>query len=326
MIKLIPCKKCPNCGFYHDLTVTTCDECGESIRDVPAIMTDVKDIPGTKFGQIEIDAPLTVFVQKCPRCGALNFTSAPNEPVKRCYNCYKVSVASIVPTKYINEKSENADECAVEKSDRLTEIKKIEESQNDPNMGVEDIDDDDDDDGDNEVALWAGILKENIEKSVGSRSQDTKTSTVASKNTIQQPLTKTEDDIEDEDDEVDWSGLTGKKDEPKLSSIQKSRTTITLTAITYDQISFSIEADGRQYMLGRSANQKEFLDKDGRVGNEHCYIFYRDGYWYVRDNHSANGTAVNSRDIGLNGEHILNDGDELKLGHHPDSMAFRITI
>lgn len=79
-------------------------------------------------------------------------------------------------------------------------------------------------------------------------------------------------------------------------------------------------------MLGRSANQGAFLSQDGRVGNEHCYLFFRNGNWFVRDNNSKNGTAVNSRDIGLNGECMLSDGDELKLGHHPDSVAFRISI
>lgn len=79
-------------------------------------------------------------------------------------------------------------------------------------------------------------------------------------------------------------------------------------------------------MLGRSAGQGNFLAQDGRVSNEHCLLIYRDGSWFVRDNHSSNGTAVNSRDIGLNGECVLNSGDELKLGHHPDSMAFRVTL
>ena len=81
-----------------------------------------------------------------------------------------------------------------------------------------------------------------------------------------------------------------------------------------------------QYMLGRSAEQSAFLENDHRVSNRHCYLSYKNGAWYVKDNHSSNGTAVNSRDIGLNGESRLNDGDELKLGHHPDSMAFKVMI
>ena len=95
----------------------------------------------------------------------------------------------------------------------------------------------------------------------------------------------------------------------------------------YGKLTFTVKADsGAQYMLGRSANQSSFLASDKRVGNEHCYLYFKDGFWYVKDNHSANGTAVNSKDIGLNGEARLNNGDELILGHNSDSMAFKISF
>ena len=61
---------------------------------------------------------------------------------------------------------------------------------------------------------------------------------------------------------------------------------ITLTAKEYGDLSFSITSDKEKYMLGRSANQSEFLAQDRRVGNEHCYLFYQDGYWLVKDNNS----------------------------------------
>ena len=117
---------------------------------------------------------------------------------------------------------------------------------------------------------------------------------------------------DDEDEIVDWP----------IDSNE-----IILTALRYGNHSFTIDAKlSSQYLLGRSAHQSDFLSNDRRVGNEHCSISFKNGYWYVKDNHSANGTAVNSLDIGLDGEHILNDGDELKLGHNHDSMAFRVTI
>ena len=120
--------------------------------------------------------------------------------------------------------------------------------------------------------------------------------------------------------------ILGVEDHPQSSSIEE-KASITLTAITYGQFAFTVKAsDGKPYLLGRSANQHEFLKHDLRVGNEHCYLVFKNGFWYVIDNHSSNGTAVNSQDIGLDGERILNNGDELKLGHHSDSMAFRITI
>lgn len=145
----------------------------------------------------------------------------------------------------------------------------------------------------------------------------------------------------DDSDDIQWQSIleniknvvstTPEKQETitdpsqKLSSAS-SKKSITLTAIRYGSLSFTVDAGQGSYMLGRSANQGSFLMQDGRVGNEHCCLLYKNGTWYVKDNNSKNGTAVNARNIGLNGEYRLSDGDELKLGHHSDSMAFRITI
>jgi len=107
----------------------------------------------------------------------------------------------------------------------------------------------------------------------------------------------------------------------------RPRSEITLSVIGYGDRSFTIKADlDSPYLLGRSANQGDLLANDLRVGNEHCYLLFRSNEWFVRDNHSANGTAVNSEDIGYNGERVLRDGDILKLGHHSDSISFRIKI
>ena len=38
------------------------------------------------------------------------------------------------------------------------------------------------------------------------------------------------------------------------------------------------------------------------------------------------GTAVNRRFLDPGGEQVLRDGDELTLGHHAASMAFRVQI
>ena len=102
---------------------------------------------------------------------------------------------------------------------------------------------------------------------------------------------------------------------------------MTLTAVTYGKCVFTVSSDMEEdYLLGRNANQRDFLANDIRVGNKHCYLKFKDGAWYVRDNDSSNGTAINSVDIGLGGERVLRDGDVLKLGHHSDSMAFRVSI
>lgn len=103
---------------------------------------------------------------------------------------------------------------------------------------------------------------------------------------------------------------------------------LTLTAIRYGRLSFTLHAAQRDlpFLLGRSAGYGDFLSQDIRVSNEHCYLAFQGGGWVVIDNHSANGTAVNKRFLDYNGQQALHDGDELMLGHHPDSMAFRISI
>lgn len=318
----IPCKKCKSCGFYHDLSVMTCDECGTDLQKTPAFLIETEDIPGEQYG--EIDEAGTVFVQKCSACGALNFTADKNSPVKVCHNCHKTRVAAIEPVEY-KESLDNVhtDDDLKEEDDAVSADETV--AQAGVNAGTTKVlfDDDDDDDS----VQWQGILG-NIRKSVGGADPSIvrKAETKPQAENPPPPL----DDDKDEDDEEevsDWSGILGGKPAPKKVAATPYKPAITLTAIRYGRLSFTIEAKpNEEYMLGRSANQSEFLCSDGRVGNEHCYLYFKSGSWYVKDNHSSNGTAVNSRDLGLNGESKLNDGDELKLGHHPDSMAFRITI
>lgn len=323
----IPCKKCKSCGFYHDLSVTTCDECGTDLQKTPAFLIETEDIPGEKYG--EIDEDVTVFVQKCSACGALNFTADKNSPVKVCHNCHKTRVASIEPVEYI-EPSDNVrtDDDSIEDDDASADETVVQAGGSAGTAGnAKVLFDDDDDDNDDDSVQWQGILG-NIRKTVGSPdpSPIRKAETPHKTNNTPPPL-ENDDNDDDDDDVSDWSGILGGKPAPQKAVAASYSPAITLTAIRYGRLSFTIEAKPNQeYMLGRSANQSDFLCSDGRVGNEHCFLYFKIGSWYVKDNHSANGTAVNSRDLGLNGESRLNDGDELKLGHHSDSMAFRITI
>ena len=313
----IPCRKCPGCGLYHGVSALICDECGRELKTVPALLVETEEIPGELYGEINEDA--TVYVQKCSACGALNFSASIDEPVKVCYNCHKTRIASIIPVEYVvNEGSDGASADSVTGKDSDEPELPQEEKVSGGIFALKDDEDDEDDDS----SQWQDILG-NIRQTVGAAPMKKPTTITETSSVPNDGIT---DELDDEDD-ADWSGILGSKSKPTKTDSVATKKEITLTAIRYGRLSFTIEArDNRSYMLGRSANQSSFLSKDGRVGNEHCYIFFRDGFWYVKDNHSANGTAVNSRDIGLNGEHILSDGDELKLGHHPDSMAFRITI
>ena len=330
----VPCKKCPQCGLFNDFTIEEC-ECGKKLNNIGAQFINTDELSPEQYG--EIDVSLKVYVQKCSACGALNYTDNPSNPIKVCYNCHKTRIAAIVPVEYVDtDSSEQEDEDVSESDDwsgdnnlnAHTSQRQTTQVTHSPNVD----DDDDDDDDDDYSVQWQGILG-NIRKTVGSSPviSQTKPSQQNVKNTIVTPITSDDDD--DDDDEVgDWSGILGNKAKQSTTTPKSQVVTpaakkdITLTAIRYGRLSFTVEAGPNTYMLGRSANQGGFLSQDGRVGNEHCYLFYRNGNWFVKDNNSRNGTAVNSRDIGLNGECMLSNGDELKLGHHNDSVAFRISI
>lgn len=285
----LPCKLCKACGKYHDLSVTACDGCGADLHSVVARLVETEEIPTEARGSINEE--VTVLVQKCSACGALNFTTDQDAPVRVCHNCHKTRVASIVPIPYVETPPvEEAEEPAHE---RVIATAATAEVPFDNGKDKEDS------------AQWQGMLG-NIRKSVEAADE--------------------EDDDEDEDEAADWSDILGGSAMPKAEPVKKDPP-ITLTAVRYGSLSFTVEPKpDMRYMLGRSAEQGAFLENDHRVSNQHCYLYFKSGAWYVKDNHSSNGTAVNSRDIGLNGESRLADGDELKLGHHPDSMAFKVMI
>lgn len=331
----IPCKKCPQCGLFNDFTVEEC-ECGKKLNNVEAQFIDTELISPEQYG--DIDTSLKIYVQKCSACGTVNYTDNPAKPVRVCYNCHKTRIAAIVPAEYVDEDGDEKPEASAPEdgiSDNASSFN-THQAKVQIVQGQHPYEPDDDDDDDS--AQWKGILG-NIQRTVG-RASETSRATAnqsISQQTKEVKPTQPQSDFDDDDDDDetgDWSGILGISPKQTTTPLSKqqpipappAKKDITLTAIRYGRLSFTVEAGQEKYMLGRSANQGSFLSQDGRVGNEHCYLVYRDGAWYVRDNNSKNGTAVNSQDIGLNGERMLSDGDELKLGHHPDSMAFRISI
>ena len=332
----IPCKKCPQCGLYNDFTIEEC-ESGKILSCIEAQFVDTDELSPEEYA--EIDTSLNVYVQKCSACGALNYTDNPSNPVRVCYNCHKTRIAAIAPVEYVEKDSKATQTASIPEivttdSTNVFDAKQTASQvvQGQPLYGTDDIDDDNDDD-DDDFVQWQGILG-NIKNTVSTppvaKTIQSRTQQVVEPEDAQ----VTNDFYDDDDDEVgDWSGILGTKANVSSAPAAKrqplstpTKKSITLTAIRYGRLSFTVDAGQDTYMLGRSANQGTFLSQDGRVGNEHCYLFFRNGTWFVKDNNSRNGTAVNSRDIGLNGECMLSDGDELKLGHHPDSVAFRISI
>lgn len=310
----IPCRLCGSCGLYNDLSVDTC-ECGADLTRVPGRLVD-EQIPPDQYG--EIDKLLPVFVQKCSACGAENFTADQARPVRICYNCHKARVASVVPVPY--EMEGEAPAAPAEKAPKMPSQPVFQLTA--PPQGV--AADDDEEDDDDDVACWQGLLG-GIRSAVGSAAP----SPQAPSAPASQPPVQEEEDDEDEEGTVAWGSLlgAGPHSEPATPRPAGGQE-LTLTAIRYGRLSFTLRAGqgGLPFLLGRSAGYGDFLSQDGRVSNEHCYLAFQGGAWVVIDNHSTNGTAVNKRFLDINGQQTLHDGDELMLGHHPDSMAFRITI
>ena len=332
-MKRIPCRKCSNCGIYHNMAVEICDECGTALNNTPAVLMDKHTIPEELLG--DFDTPVTVYVQKCSACGTLNFTTSKDNPVKICHNCHKSRVAAVEPVIYTPE-DENVSNSDVN-SNRTGESAVASETQQHHATEAKTVplvnDDEEDDDLDTQDIFWLGRLQEGIGKAISGSPNKNLTEETKRETEFSSPIPYNDDDDDDDDDIVDWPVDLGGSQKQDTSPTPNRRTVapaakrdIILTALRYGRLSFTVEAGPDTYMLGRSANQGSFLSQDGRVGNEHCYLFYRNGNWFVKDNNSRNGTAVNSRDIGLNGECMLSNGDELKLGHHNDSVAFRISI
>lgn len=109
---------------------------------------------------------------------------------------------------------------------------------------------------------------------------------------------------------------------------------LTLVALNHGELTCEIASEETPYLLGRSANLKDFLSQDGYVGNEHCYILYEDGKWLVKDN-SRNGVFVGNQFareaddwnyVGKGNICELHNNVKLKLGHFDDSIIFKVLI
>lgn len=282
----IVCKLC-SCGLYHDISVAACS-CGADLSRTVAAPVE-RETALAHRGQINEDLP--VYVQKCSACGAESFTVDPAKRTKICHNCHKARIATVKPVLYVDMPEEEPVE--EESGPRIAPVV-VEEA----------------DDGSTE--RWKGVLS-GVQSAVGA----------------EKPEETDEDEDDDDDDEVGgWGSLIGGSEPAPKPAPAPTVSELTLTAIRYGSFTFTLKADQPDLplMLGRSAACARFLSQDGRVGNNHCRIEFRAGSWYVIDNHSANGTAVNKRFLPINGERMLQNGDELMLGHHPDSMAFRVTI
>lgn len=318
----IPCRKCKQCGKYSDMASLIC-VCGAELGNVPGELIDISSLASELIA--DIDEEIETFVQKCSACGALNFSISMDEPVKMCWNCHKARIATVVPVKYVSdEPSVNKDSAVADVAE--TPIETINtnsfNAQSDRvSSPVVNDDDDDDDDDDFSVKFWVGQLSQNIENSISTSIRNS--TIVGYNNDIGNEL----DDVDDDDDDIEWGSIVDEKSISKVEpQITTSKNELTIIAVRHGQLSYTIKKTDVPVLLGRDAMLKDFLAHDQRVSNKHLYIDYENNNWIVRDNNSSNGTAVNSKDIGYGGKKVLQSGDLLKLGHHPDSMEFKVLI
>lgn len=324
----IPCRKCKKCGRYSDFISVVC-VCEEELVHEPIELIDISGLTSELIGDIDVEIEDKLFVQRCSACGSLNFSINEGNPVKLCWNCHKARIATVVPVKYVSdEPNDNMDGVIADEATIPIEINNNTNSINiQSNIeGSPVVNDEDDDEGDEDddasVKFWVGQLSQNIENSI---SKPIKGSAVVSHNNSMGNVTTDVED--DDDDDVEWGSVI---DEKSMSRAEPqffiSKNELTIIAVRYGQLSYTIKKTDVPVLLGRDAKLKDFLTHDPRVSNEHLYIDYENNNWIVRDNNSSNGTAVNSKDIGYGGKKILQNGDLLKLGHHSDSMEFKVLI
>ena len=97
------------------------------LRDIPEQLVEIQNFPQKSIN--ETAKFHNVFIQKCPVCGAMNFTSSADEPNTICYNCHRKPIASITPVSFV-PKNDDTDDTG-EKDDRNTENR-----ENDAKTGI----------------------------------------------------------------------------------------------------------------------------------------------------------------------------------------------
>ena len=68
--------------------------------------------------------------------------------------------------------------------------------------------------------------------------------------------------------------------------------------------------------IGRVAPADIVLFKDKLVSRRHASVRYEQGHYVLRDEHSANGTAVNGERLEELVPYQLQDGDQVEIGAH----------
>lgn len=334
-MRMIFCRKCPKCGFYHDFTLPVCANCQHGLLEAPVLWIDSEDIPPELYGELDdIEGCSKAFVQTCRVCLRKSFTKERDGKVTLCWGCHKSRIAGEDRIEYRPDRPQSsgmAGEAAADQKpaafapgpELITKSPgsnpapaiSIPDTQAAEAVGEESL---------NEEALsWVSRMRGSISAASYPYDSPAKAEPPAQPSAARPDAESVAaDDVED----GSWAFL-GALGRNKQAPAPRTKDIVLHAAGRYGPLSFAVKSSEHiPYLLGRSANQSEYLSQDLRVGNEHCFLLCREGRWYVKDNHSSNGTAVNGEFLDPDGESPLADGDVLMLGHHADSVTFRIEL
>lgn len=82
--------------------------------------------------------------------------------------------------------------------------------------------------------------------------------------------------------------------------------------------------DKAEIVIGRAPTSDILLSKDKLTSRRHAHVHYENENYLLIDEHSANGTFVNGKQIDEAEPHILHDGDQIGIGEH--ELIFRAPI
>ena len=73
------------------------------------------------------------------------------------------------------------------------------------------------------------------------------------------------------------------------------------------------DVDKDQLVVGKSSQADFYLGGNKTISRQHAVITRKDGFYFLRDNNSLNGTYVNDQRIEPGQEVVLKDGDIIRL-------------
>lgn len=136
------------------------------------------------------------------------------------------------------------------------------------------------------------------------------------------PPTSFEDELPtglDAEDDDEFTNL----DEEEIDS-EPTEAMLLITHLCSDGKRQSKEVNTFPYIIGRSKQKAAWIiDKNPKVSNVHVVITKENGFYYMEDNSSTNGTFINNERIRPNSKIMLHDGMEFRLYNEVFSISLQ---